>query len=101
MISERIRWIVIYWGVSVLSRTFAAWESVRVEGAAFLACQEQMQGGAAQAMSMHIVEERNEADVPARPEPEGRMGVTWRSLRCSSSMMCNDIASSSRLALAM
>jgi hypothetical protein len=27
------------------------------------------------------------------------MGVPWQSLRCSSSTMCNDIASSSRLAL--
>jgi hypothetical protein len=43
----------------------------------------------------------NAADVPARPEPEGRMGVARRSLRCSSSTMCIDLASSSRLALAV
>ncbi len=42
----------------------------------------------------------NEADAPSKPEPEGRMGVARRSLRCSSSTMCIDIASSSRLALA-
>jgi hypothetical protein len=34
-------------------------------------------------------------------EPEGRMGVARRSLRCSSSTMRIDIASSSRLALAV
>ena len=43
----------------------------------------------------------NEADAPSKPEPEGRMGVARRSLRCSSSTMCIDIASSSRLALAV
>ena len=41
----------------------------------------------------------NEADAPSKPEPEGRMGVARRSLRCSSSTMCTNIASSSRLAL--
>jgi hypothetical protein len=40
------------------------------------------------------------ADAPAAPESKGRMGVARRSLRCSSSTMCTDIASSSRLALA-
>ena len=43
----------------------------------------------------------NEADAPSKPEPKGRMGVARRSLRCSSSTMCMDIASSSRLALAV
>ena len=43
----------------------------------------------------------NEADAPSKPEPEGRMGVARRSLRCSSSTMCIGIASSSRLALAV
>jgi len=59
-----------------------------------------MQGGAKQAMSRYIVEERRLASAPAPLEPKGRMGVARRSLRCSSSTMCTDIASSSRLELA-
>ena len=60
----------------------------------------QMQGGATQAMSVTSSRSANAADARAKPEPEGRMGVARRSLRCSSSTMCTDIASSSRLALA-
>jgi hypothetical protein len=37
---------------------------------------------------------------PDPPEPEGRMGIARQYLRCSSSTICLDIASSSRLDLA-
>ena len=48
----------------------------RSEGAAFLAWRGQMQGGATQAMSgATSSRSANAADVPARPEPEGRMGL--------------------------
>jgi len=33
----------------------------------------------------------NEADAPRRPEPEGRMAIARRSLRCSSSTMRTEL----------
>src|SRR5208337_3824918 len=60
----------------------------------------QMQGGATQAMSMYIVEERQRRRCPAAIETLWAHGDCGRSLRCSLSTMCIDIASSSRLELA-
>ena len=57
-----------------------------------------MRDGATQALSVHIVEERQPRMTPPRRNPKGAWSCTAVA-RCSSSTICNDIASSSRLAL--
>ena len=59
-----------------------------------------MQGGATQAMSVYIVEERQHSRCPRAAGTRRAHGGCGRYLRCSSSTMCTDIASSSRLDLA-
>jgi hypothetical protein len=84
------------------------WEPVReLRGAAFRAPRGQMLGAGPQAMSMYIVEARQQRRCPRTVALAALLagtrrahGCCGRSLRCSSSTMCLDIASSSRLELA-
>jgi hypothetical protein len=66
----------------------------------FRAPRGQMPGGATQAMSWYIVEERQRSRCPRAAGTRRAHGGCGRSRRCSSSTMYTDIASSSRLELA-